>query len=83
MSDALDLREVVEREVARRWSEFEREHPRLAEELGREVYVAQAEERVREDPAYQEAMAQGRFIAGLAEVVGGIVERAVGAVLRV
>lgn len=85
MSDATgneSVRERIEAELGRRWADFEREHPRLAEELGREVYIAGAEQRLRDDPAYQAAIAQGKLIAGAAELLAGLIEKAVKAALK-
>lgn len=77
----MTLRERVEAEVGKQWAEFERSHPRLAEELNQESITSEALRRVYDDPAYAKAVAEGALADGISAVVVSLVERAVKGVL--
>lgn len=79
----MKVRELVEREVGRRWAEFEAKHPALAEELGREDYVVAAMDRLRGEPAYREVMGNAQVTATAAEAVVSLVEKIVTTVMRI
>ena len=76
------LTEQVEREVGRRWAEFEAAHPNLARELEYDWHVGEAVARIREDPAYRAAIARGLAGEQLVAVLGEVVKRVVAVVLR-
>lgn len=76
-----ELKDRIERELGRAWPDFERDHPALARELGREWYVAEAQARLADDPAYRQAMAHGKLADRGAELLAGVVERVVRSVL--
>lgn len=73
----MTTRGIIEREVGKQWADFERDHPALAGELDRAVVIAEAEQRLREDPAYQAATREGRMLEAVVELVGGVLARVI------
>ncbi len=69
------IRNQVDREVGRAWPEFERKHPALVRELGREWYVAEAQARLAEE--YRQAMMHGVLADRGPKHLAGVIERVV------
>ncbi len=68
-------RRAVEAAVFGQWDAFAGDHPRLAAILDQELLVEHAENRLLDDPAYEEAMAHAAAVGRVTTELGGIVER--------
>lgn len=76
------IRNQVVSSVGRQWEEFAGRHPRLAEVLDEEVLTDYVVDRLEDDPAYQEAMADAQAKGRAAEAGRRLVDRFVGKFLR-
>ncbi len=78
------LHEIVAERLELNWDRFRQAHPKLAAAVERAELVEVSVDALREDPAYQRAMAQAGFdeatLAGALEVLG-VIDGVVGRVL--
>ncbi len=79
MTEVISLRAQVEAAVADRWPAFAARHPRLAEQLDQPFLIQLIHDRLRDDPAYQSAMAQALAAGRSAESIGDLLEQIIGA----
>lgn len=75
----LNVRRLVTQAINRQWSEFERDHPKLAAVLDRDVVIDAIVEHIGHDESFQHALAQahatGIGIQAILDRIGKLVKR--------